>query len=104
MSEHLPNAYQSFQEQYPDVFDAYNQLGSAVHSQGPLAEKTRDLVKLGIAIGIGSEGAVHSHTRKALASGATPEEIRQVVLLSLPTIGFPKMMAALTWVEDILRA
>lgn len=59
----------------------YNQLGSAVHSQGPLEEKTRDLVKLGIAIGIGSEGAVHSHPSKALASGVTPEVIRQVVLL-----------------------
>ncbi|MBI1295611.1 carboxymuconolactone decarboxylase family protein [bacterium] len=103
MAHKLPNAYQSFQEQYPDVFNAYNQLGSAVHSQGPLEETTRDLVKLALAIGIGSEGAVHSHTRKALASGATPEEIRQVVLLSLPTIGFPKMMAALTWVEDILK-
>jgi 4-carboxymuconolactone decarboxylase len=104
MNQQLPNAYQSFQEQYPAVFDAYNQLGAAVHSQGPLEERTRDLVKLALAIGIGSEGAVHSHTRKALASGATPEEIRQVVLLSVPTIGFPKMMAALTWVEDILRA
>jgi 4-carboxymuconolactone decarboxylase len=104
MDQQLPTAYQSFQEQYPAVFDAYNQLGAAVHSQGPLEEKARDLVKLGLAIGIGSEGAVHSHTRKALASGVSPEEIRQVVLLSLPTIGFPKMMAALTWVEDILRS
>jgi 4-carboxymuconolactone decarboxylase len=104
MNQQVPAAYLSFQEQYPAVFDAYNQLGAAVHSQGPLEEKARDLVKLGLAIGIGSEGAVHSHTRKALASGVSPEEIRQVVLLSLPTIGFPKMMAALTWVEDILRS
>ena len=34
--------------------------------------------------------------------GLTKEEIRQVVLLALPTIGLPKMMAALSWIEDIL--
>jgi 4-carboxymuconolactone decarboxylase len=103
MADHLPNAYQSFQEKYPSIFQAYDQLGAAVHGQGPLEEKIRELVKLGIAIGVQSEGAVHSHTRKALAAGASPDEIRHVALLSLPTIGFPRMMAALTWVEDILE-
>jgi 4-carboxymuconolactone decarboxylase len=98
----LPSAYQRFQASYPEVWQAYDQLGAAVHTHGPLDEKTRELVKLGQAIGVGSEGAVHSHTRKAVDAGATPEEIRHVVLLAIPTIGFPNMMAALTWVEDIL--
>jgi 4-carboxymuconolactone decarboxylase len=98
----LPAAHQRFQEQYPDVWRAYDQLGAAVHHAGPLDEKTRELVKLGIAIGNHTEGAVHSHTHKALDAGATAEEIRQVVLLSMPTIGFPNMMAALTWVDDLL--
>ncbi len=99
---HLPAAYQRFQERYPALWKAYDELGAAVHHAGPLDEKTRALVKLGIAIGNQSEGAVHSHTRKALEAGATAEEIRQVGLLALPTIGFPNMMAALTWIDDIL--
>jgi 4-carboxymuconolactone decarboxylase len=98
----LPAAHQRFQEQYPDVWRAYDQLGAAVHHAGPLDEKTRELVKLGIAIGNQTEGAVHSHTRKALDAGAAADEIRQVVLLSMPTIGFPNMMASLTWVDDLL--
>lgn len=102
MSE-LPTAHQRFQKQYPDVWRAYDQLGAAVHHAGPLDEKTRELVKLGIAIGNQTEGAVHSHTHKALDVGATSDEIKQVVLLSMPTIGFPNMMAALTWVDDILE-
>jgi 4-carboxymuconolactone decarboxylase len=99
----LPAAHQRFQERYPDIWKAYDQLGAAVHHAGPLGEKTRELVKLGIAIGNQSEGAVHSHTHKALDEGAAPDEIRQVVLLSIPTIGLPNMMAALTWVDDILE-
>jgi 4-carboxymuconolactone decarboxylase len=103
MSEKIPEAYQAFQEQYQAVWTAYDRLGAAVHQQGPLDEKTRELIKLGMAVGARLEGAVHSHTRKALAAGATAEEIRQAILLAIPTVGFPTMMAALTWAEDELR-
>ena len=58
------------------------------------------------AFGIGAqrEGAVHAHTRKAVAAGAPPDAIRHAAYLALPTIGFPGMMAALSWVNDILDA
>ena len=99
----LPTAYKEFMEQYREIWDAYDNLGAAVHSAGPLDDKTRELIKLGLSIGARMEGAVHSHTRKALDAGATPDEIRHAVLLAIPTIGFPNMMAALTWVEDELE-
>ncbi len=102
MSKEFPEAYQTFMEQYPSIWEAYDRLGAAVHEQGPLDKKTRELVKLGLAVGARMEGAVHSHARKALAAGATPDEIRHAVLLAIPTVGFPTMMAALTWVEDEL--
>lgn len=97
-----PKRFQKFKKDHPRVADAYDMLGSAVHGDGPLDEKTRALIKLGISTGARLEGAVHSHVRKALASGATPGEIRHAVLLALPTIGLPSMMAALSWVDDIL--
>jgi AhpD family alkylhydroperoxidase len=103
MSDHLPPTYQNFMEAYRDIWEAYDQLGAAVHQHGPLDEKARELIKLGIAVGARLEGAVHSHVRKALAAGATAEEIRQTVLLAIPTIGFPTTMAALTWIEDELE-
>jgi 4-carboxymuconolactone decarboxylase len=43
-----------------------------------------------------------SSIRKALASGATPEEIIHVVLLSLTTTGFPNMIAAMGWADEVL--
>jgi alkylhydroperoxidase/carboxymuconolactone decarboxylase family protein YurZ len=44
-----------------------------------------------------------SHTRKALKSGATQEEIAHAVLLALTTTGFPNMIAAMGWVDEVLR-
>jgi alkylhydroperoxidase/carboxymuconolactone decarboxylase family protein YurZ len=49
------------------------------------------------------EGAVHRHTRRALQAGCTPEEIRHVVRLAATTLGFPGMMAAWSWVDDVLQ-
>ncbi len=98
----IPKKYMKFKEDYPDVINAYDQMGDAVHKAGPLDEKTRALIKLAISTGARLEGAVHSHTRKAIKTGAAKEEIRQVALLSLPTIGLPSMMAALSWIDDII--
>lgn len=97
-----PKRFQQFTANHPRVAKAYAELGDAVHADGPLDEKTRALVKIGISTGRGMEGAVHSHVNKALSAGVTREEIRHAVLLSLPTIGLPAMMAALSWVNDVL--
>jgi alkylhydroperoxidase/carboxymuconolactone decarboxylase family protein YurZ len=99
----LPSAYETFKRSYPQIWGAYDQLGGLSHRLGPLNEKTRELVKLGMAMGAKLEGAVHSHTHRAVAAGATPKEVRHVVLLGLTTLGFPSTIAALTWVEDVLK-
>jgi 4-carboxymuconolactone decarboxylase len=98
----LPARYQLFEKSYPTVMQAVEALGEATQSAGPLEPKTRALVKLAIAIGASREGAVHSHTRRALEAGCTPDELRHVGVLAIMTIGFPSTMAAMSWVEDIL--
>jgi AhpD family alkylhydroperoxidase len=99
----LPKAYESFKRSYPKIWQAYDRLGGAVHDGGPLDKKNRELLKLAMAIGARLEGAVHSHTRRALEAGARAEEIYHVVLLGLTTLGFPHTISALTWVEDDLK-
>ena len=69
MTHHLPASYAASQATYPAVYAAYEQLGAAVHNEGPLDEATRALIKLALAVGVGAEGAVHSHTRKCLEAG-----------------------------------
>ncbi len=99
----IPKRFKKFTEDYPDVASAYEALGNAVHSAGPLDVKTRALIKLGISTGARLEGAAHSHARKALKAGVTKEEMTQAVLLAMPTIGLPSTMAALSWLDDIFE-
>ncbi|MDI6763168.1 MAG: carboxymuconolactone decarboxylase family protein [Thermodesulfobacteriota bacterium] len=98
--DYLPISYERFKKEFPEIEKGYEKLATLCHAAGPLDEKMRRLVKLGIAIGSESQGAIKSHTRRAVALGISPEEIQHVVLLSLTTIGFPKMIAALNWVNE----
>jgi alkylhydroperoxidase/carboxymuconolactone decarboxylase family protein YurZ len=99
---YLPKVYQNFQDKFPKVFEDFKQIGISTREAGPLDEKVQNLVKLGIAVGANSRGGVMSNTRKALAAGATADEVRHAVLLAMTTTGFPNMIAALSWVEAVL--
>jgi 4-carboxymuconolactone decarboxylase len=94
--------YEVIAKQYPDVIEAVEALGAKVRGAGPLDKKTSHLVQLAAAAASGSEGAVHSHTRRAKKAGASDEEISHALILLISTIGFPKAMAALSWSRDIL--
>ena len=94
--------FQRFGKAYPAVAAAYEALSHATQSAGPLDAKTRALVKLALAVGAWREGAVHSTTGRARAAGCSPAEIRHVVALATTTLGFPSMMAAMRWVDDVL--
>jgi 4-carboxymuconolactone decarboxylase len=96
----LPFSYKRLRREFPEIEKEYDRLAKKCHASGPLTERMRRLIKLGIAIGSESDGAIKSHARRALAMGVTPAEIRHAVLLGLTTIGFPKMIAALNWVHE----
>lgn len=98
---YLPDVYLDFKKRFPEVAQAYDALSLGCHRGGPLDEKTRRLIKLGIAIGMCSEGGVRSHARRALEIGVTPQEIRHAALLALTTAGFPTMIAAMKWINEV---
>ena len=95
-----PSIVQKFAEKQPEVWDSYNQLSDAVSQSGPLETKTQRLLKLAIAIGIGREGAVRAHTRRALRAGVSSEEMQQTALLGITTIGWSGAFAAHCWIEE----
>ncbi|MDP2917160.1 MAG: carboxymuconolactone decarboxylase family protein [Dehalococcoidia bacterium] len=99
---YLPDVYKDFVKQHPDINKAYDTLANSCHKAGPLDKKTRRLVKLSIAIGLNSEGGVRSHARRAIEEGISPDEIRHAVLLAFTTAGFPYMIAAWKWVEEVI--
>ncbi len=102
MKDSLPSRLARLVDDQGKLWNAYQALGAACSEAGPLDARTRRLVKLALAIGARSEGAVHSHTRRAGGEGIAADELRHVALLAIPTLGFPTSIAALTWIDDIV--
>ncbi len=100
---YLPDIYKEFKRQFPEVAKAYDSLALTCHDWGPLDGKTRRLIKMGIAMGLNSDGGVRSHARRALEEGITADELRHAVLQAFTTAGFPTMIAAMKWVEEVIE-
>ena len=81
----LPGTAGQVAEEKPELWRAFQALGAATGEAGPLDARSRRLVNLALAIGADSEGATHSHTRRALAEGFRPEEHDHVAILAITT-------------------
>ncbi len=98
--EKLPKNYERLQERNPEYMQAVEELGKVVHRSGPLDEKSCHLIQMGAAAALRLEGGVHSHARRALAAGASEEELRHALIVLTSTIGFPSVAAAMSWISD----
>jgi alkylhydroperoxidase/carboxymuconolactone decarboxylase family protein YurZ len=101
-NQQIPESFQGLGQRHRTLLDAVESLGQAAKQSGPIDEKTAQLIQLAAAAGIRSEGAVHSHVRRALQAGSSTEEIEHAIVLLTSTIGFPSVAAALSWVGDIV--
>lgn len=99
---YLPRVYRDFRADHPGVAEAYDALGDACRQAGPLSQREQRLVKLGIAIGLSSEGGVRSHVRRGREEGIAPEELLHAITIAVPTAGFPATAAAYRWARDVL--
>ncbi len=103
MENKIAAHYETVKKFHPEYLKAVEKLGETARTAGPLDRKTAQLLQLAASITCKSEGATHSHTKRALEAGASPEEIRHTVLLLTNTIGFPNVMAGMSWVNDVLE-
>jgi alkylhydroperoxidase/carboxymuconolactone decarboxylase family protein YurZ len=99
----LPGAALHMAGEHPEVWEAFQHLGEKASRAGPLDARTRRLIHLALAIAAGSEGATHSHARRASPEGISPEELEHVAVLAITTVGWSQAMKGLTWVRDITR-
>ena len=102
MPDHLPEVYVSFRQRFADVAMSQDALAASVDAAGPLDEKSKRLIKLGVAVGAQADGAVRSNMRKALEAGASLAEVEQVILLGMTTRGFPATVAAWQWMTEVV--
>lgn len=94
MKDNYP-LFAQFKADYPELYEKNEALGDYVHNQaGPLPDKIRWLIKLGISAATHRENAVGTHIARAREAGATEEEILHALFLVIPTCGFPTFMEA----------
>lgn len=99
----LPSFAGRAAEEQPGLWAALQELGRQASEAGPLDARTRRLANLALAIGCGSEGATHSHSRRGLAEGLTPAELEHVAWLAVTTLGWPQAIKGLTWIRDVTQ-
>jgi AhpD family alkylhydroperoxidase len=100
----LPKMYTGIKKRYKKLGTAVENLGKTIRTLGPINDKTAHLIQLAAAAAIRSEGAVHSHVRRAREAGAKEEEIYHALILLTSTIGFPAVSAAISWTDDVIEA
>jgi 4-carboxymuconolactone decarboxylase len=104
MSDEVPKHYESMRDRFPSLIQASTNLGEAAKEAGPLDLKSAHLIQMAAAAAIRSEGAVHSHAKRAIEAGASTDEVYHAVLVLVSTIGFPAVAAAVSWIDDITDA
>jgi alkylhydroperoxidase/carboxymuconolactone decarboxylase family protein YurZ len=96
----LPGVYKAFTGKFPKLHEAHELVNEAAGAAGPLDAKTCLLVKVGVCVGAKLESATRANVRKAMAAGATQEEIEQAILQAMNTVGFPSTVAAWSWAQQ----
>ena len=79
--------FQIILDETPSVHRAFFDLVGALDKDGGLDEKTFQLVYIGIKAASGVVGSVAAHAGFAKKVGATREEVRGAVLISMMTNG-----------------
>lgn len=99
----LPGTAGQVARDRPELWRAFQALGAAAGAAGPLTEREQRLVNLALAIGGDSEGATHSHARRAVAQGLAADELEHVAFLAITTLGWPQAIRGLSWIRDVTR-
>jgi alkylhydroperoxidase/carboxymuconolactone decarboxylase family protein YurZ len=103
MGAEYPKNFMKLKEKYPELMTACESAGELGRQAGPLQDSFTHLVQLAGCVALRSEGGVHSHTRRALSAGATPEEVYHTLMVLISTVGFPAVSAAFSWVNDVIE-
>jgi alkylhydroperoxidase/carboxymuconolactone decarboxylase family protein YurZ len=81
------NPLDIFQKEAPEVAEAFNGLIEALKSSSGLDPKTKQLVYIGIKSSMGDATAIYYHVEMAKKLGATREEIKDTILITLSVCG-----------------
>ncbi|MCW4009724.1 MAG: carboxymuconolactone decarboxylase family protein [Candidatus Bathyarchaeota archaeon] len=94
------SGYLMFQEESPEVAAAFNKLIETIAKPSALDAKTKQLLYIAMKIVTDDQGAALAHVPFAKKLGATREEIRETVLLTLTVVGLKGINTSLVSILD----
>ena len=89
------NPLDIFQKEAPEVAKAFDGLIEALKDTTGLDAKTKQLVYIGIKATMGDTTAIYYHVQMAKKLGATREEIRDTILITLTVCGLKGVASCL---------
>jgi alkylhydroperoxidase/carboxymuconolactone decarboxylase family protein YurZ len=93
--EQKTNPIDTFYKEAPEVSKAFNNLVEALKNTKGLDTKTKQLVYIGIKAALGDTTAVYYHVPMAKKAGATREEIKDTILITLTVCGLKGVTTSL---------
>ena len=88
----------------PEMMDILQKfIFGEVFQTGKLTMKQREMITCITLATMQTLPQLKAHAGAALNVGVTPEELREVMYLTAPFIGFPKMLNAVVTVNDVLK-
>ena len=69
---------------------------------GALDTTQKELIAVALLAAQGYEAGVRSHAGRALAQGATPDQLREALAMLIPFEGSGRFLRALPWIEAVI--
>jgi len=99
MATELSGAIKEVRLGTPEVTKAFSTMARAATEAGVLDAKTKELIALAISVAIRCDGCVAFHAQAAVKTGATREEVMEVMGMALYMGAGPSLMYAAQAVE-----
>ncbi|WP_447767680.1 carboxymuconolactone decarboxylase family protein [Sphingobacterium faecium] len=99
MEKHNP--YEAFEREAPEVFKGFTGFVTSLMDTKALDPKTKQLIYLGIKVAQGDQTAVMFHVPMAKQLGATRDEIKETILLTLTVCGLKGVNTCLVQALEI---
>ena len=95
------NPFEIFQKEAPEVFNGFNQLVKSLMDTKGLDSKTKQLIYIGMKACQGDETAILFHVPMAKKAGASRDEIKETILLTLTVCGLKGINSCLVKALEI---
>ena len=99
MATELSGAIKEVRLGAPEVTKAFSAMARAATEDGVLDAKTKELIALAISVAIRCDGCVAFHAQAAVKTGATRDEVMEVMGMALYMGAGPSLMYAAQAVE-----